>query len=46
MTLIQNKTFHLAYEPHKTYEAGIELHGFEVKSVRQKHNSLEGASII
>ena len=46
MALIQNKKFHLAYEPHKTYEAGIELHGFEVKSVRQKHGSLEGAYVI
>ena len=45
MALIQNKKFHLNFEPVETFEAGIELAGFEVKSVREKHGSLEGAYV-
>lgn len=41
--LIRNKKAHLDYETLKSFEAGIELHGFEVKSLRDKDGSLEGS---
>lgn len=46
MALVQNKKFHLNFEPLETYEAGIELRGFEVKALREKLGSLEGAFVI
>ncbi|MEX1087325.1 MAG: SsrA-binding protein, partial [Candidatus Paceibacterota bacterium] len=46
MALIQNKKFHLNFEAQETFEAGIELFGFEVKSVRNKLGSLDGAYVI
>lgn len=42
---IQNKKAGLNYEILDTYVAGIELFGFEVKSVRKNHGSLEGAYV-
>lgn len=45
-TLVKNKKFHLNYEILEEFDAGISLLGFEVKSVREKHGSLEGAHII
>ncbi len=45
MSLIQNKKAHFNYEILEKYEAGIELLGFEVKSVRSSQGSLEGAHI-
>jgi len=44
-TLIQNKKVRLNYEILETLEAGIELRGFEVKSLRAKHGSLDGAHV-
>lgn len=46
MSFITNKTVHLNYEIVETYTAGIELLGFEVKSIRAKHGSLEGAYVL
>ena len=46
MSLITHKKAHLDYEILEQYEAGIELLGHEVKSLRQKHGKLEGAHII
>lgn len=45
MALIANKKFHLNYEATETLEAGVVLYGFEVKSVREKNGSLEGAYV-
>lgn len=46
MALIQNKKVYLNYEIIETFQAGMELFGFEVKSLRKKQGSLEGAYII
>lgn len=46
MALIQNKKVRLNYNITETFEAGIELFGFEVKSLREKQGSLEGSHII
>lgn len=43
--LVQNKRAWFNYEILDTFEAGIELLGFEVKSVRGKRGSLEGAHV-
>lgn len=46
MKLVENKKLHLTYVINNTYEAGIELSGGEVKSLRKKQGSLEGAKVI
>lgn len=46
MALIENKKVHFDYEILERYEAGIELLGTEVKSLRAKHGSLEGAHVV
>ena len=46
MNLIENKKARLNYEFLEEFEAGLELLGFEVKSLRNKHGSLEGAHVI
>lgn len=46
MTLVQNKKVRLNYEITESFEAGMELFGFEVKSLRKKQGSLDGAHII
>lgn len=46
MRLVENKKLHLTHVTTNTLEAGIELFGFEVKSLRQKQGSLEGARVI
>ncbi len=46
MDLIRNKKAGLQYEILEELEAGIELYGFEVKSLRAHHGSLEGARVI
>lgn len=46
VSLIEHKKARLDYEVLEQYEAGIELLGHEVKSLRQKHGKLEGAHII
>ncbi len=45
MTLIANKKAHFNYEILERYEAGVELLGVEVKSIRAKRGSLEGAHV-
>ncbi len=45
MSLINNKKVHFNYEIGDTYSAGMELFGFEVKSLRKGHGSLEGAYV-
>lgn len=44
--LLQNKKAFFNYEIADTFESGIELFGFEVKSLRGKQGSLEGAHVI
>jgi len=46
MSLIQNKKAGLRFEILDTYAAGMELSGGEVKSLRGKHGSLEGARVM
>lgn len=46
MSLVQNKKAHFNYEITDKYEAGIELLGFEVKSVKNKQGSLDGSYVI
>jgi SsrA-binding protein len=42
----ENKKAHFDYEILETYEAGIELFGFEVKSIRAGNAHLEGARVL
>jgi len=44
-TLIQNKKVFLNYEITEKLDAGIVLNGFEVKALRQKLGSLDGAYV-
>ena len=46
MNLIEHKKAHFDYETLEEFEAGIELFGYEVKSLRARHGKLEGAHII
>jgi len=46
MSLITHKKAGLDYEILEQYEAGLELLGHEVKSLRNKHGKLEGAHVI
>lgn len=46
MTLVENKKVHFDYEILDEMEAGMELHGYEVKSLRAGHGSLEGARVV
>jgi len=46
MAYIQNKKVHFNYEILEKFEAGIGLLGFEVKSLKSKQGSLEGAHVI
>ncbi len=46
MALIDNKKIRLKYEIVEKYEAGIELLGLEVKSVKAGMGSLDGAYVI
>jgi SsrA-binding protein len=46
MSLITNKKAHFNYEILDKYEAGIELLGLEVKSVKLGRGSLDGARVI
>ncbi len=45
MSLVENKKAHFTYEFHERYTAGMELLGFEVKALRAKRASLEGAHV-
>jgi SsrA-binding protein len=44
--LIDYRKAHFEYEILETYEAGIELLGFEVKALRAKHASLDGSYVL
>lgn len=46
MKLAENKKLHLMYTINDSYDAGIELFGFEVKAIRDKQVSLEGSKVI
>ena len=46
MKLVLNKKWGLNYEIKEAMQAGIELFGFEVKSLRNKLGSIDGARII
>ena len=45
-TYIDNRKAHFNYEIEDTYEAGIELSGMEVKSIKGGHGSIKGAFCI
>ena len=45
-TLIENKKARLRFEVLETYQAGLELAGYEVKSIRSKLGSLDGSRVI
>lgn len=45
MELAKNKKAYFDYEILETQEAGVELKGYEVKSVRNKHLNLKGSYI-
>ncbi len=45
MALITNRKASFNYEILETYTAGIELFGFEVKSIKKSQGSLEGAHV-
>ncbi len=45
MSLISNRKAKFDYEILETYTAGIELFGFEVKSLKKAQGSIEGARI-
>ncbi|MEN9552038.1 MAG: hypothetical protein RI935_415 [Candidatus Parcubacteria bacterium] len=46
MRLIENKKLGMVYTVEETISTGMELFGFEVKSIRMKLGSLDGARII
>lgn len=46
MKLVESKKLHLTYVINDTYDAGVELFGFEVKAVRNKQASLDGAKVL
>jgi len=45
-TYVENKKAHFNYEIVEKFEAGIELVGLEVKSIKKNQGSLEGAYVI
>ena len=46
MALIENKKVHLRFSILETFQAGMELSGGEVKSLRNKLGSLDGSRIV
>lgn len=44
--LVENKKARLRFEVLTTYEAGLELQGTEVKSLRARHGSLDGSRVV
>ena len=46
MAFIENKKAHLRFEVLETFQAGLELSGAEVKSVRSKRGKLDGSRVI
>ena len=45
-TLVDNKKVHFNYEIGDTFEAGVELFGHEVKSLKKNQGSLDGSYMI
>ncbi len=45
-TLVENKKARLRFSVIETYSAGLELSGTEVKALREKLGSLEGARVV
>lgn len=46
MKLVDSKKLHLTYVVTEAVEAGVELFGFEVKALRSKLGSLDGAKVL
>ncbi len=46
MKLVENKKLRMVYTVLDTHQAGIELLGYEIKSLRKKLGSLDGSKII
>lgn len=46
MLLIEHRKAHLKYAPIETFGAGLELSGQEVKALRARMGSLEGARVV
>ncbi len=46
MALVENKRVGFDYQILETIEAGMELFGYEVKSLRAGHGSLKGARVV
>lgn len=46
MTLLDNKKAHFDYEILEKFDAGIQLQGFEVKSLKMKKGNIAGAHVI
>ena len=46
MQLLHNKKVGMTYEVKESIQAGVELFGFEVKSLRDKKGSLDGGKVI
>ncbi len=46
MAVVQNKRIGFDYSILEEIEAGLELYGFEVKSLRAGHGSLKGARVV
>ncbi|MBU6214727.1 SsrA-binding protein SmpB [Patescibacteria group bacterium] len=46
MTLVEYKKALLKFQPIETFSAGLELMGDEVKSLRNKQGSLDGARVV
>ncbi len=44
--LLENKKAYFNFEILEKFEAGLELFGFEVKSIREKRGSLEGSRVV
>ncbi len=46
MKLLENKKLRMSYEVLDTYQAGVELEGHEVKTLRNHLGSLDGSKVI
>jgi SsrA-binding protein len=46
MKLLDNKKLRMTYDVLETLQAGLELQGYEVKSLRKKLGSLDGSKVI
>lgn len=46
MILVEYKKALMRFTPVETFSAGVELYGHEVKSLRNKHGSLDGSKVV